>query len=392
MEKLVKKTKKTKFLYLLLFLIVTIVGVSTCIILIVKNKEKTNKNNFSKIKTHFSNVEVEKVKTNSNSKLLTFPGVAKASHTAVLFFRIRGPIITVNVKPGDIVKKGELLMQADPRDYIKAVNLLKYQMDAQKAKLEKLLSDYKRNSTLHKNKVVSTKDLEAAKSSYYFEYAKMQEFETALKIAKDKLEDTKLFAPFDGVITKRYLEKYEMARVGAPVLAIHDISTIDITAFIPESEVDSILNKQNGEFSVYFNTIKNKVYKTLLYKWNTEADPVTRTYSVVFRIKLPKDELVLPGMTAEIHWRDNNIERKKIYSLPLSAFVVLTRSTGKIWCYNPKTCKVVSRVVKIGSPCGKDRIQVVSGIKENDLIVTQGTHFMRENLPINPILHTEVKK
>ena len=371
-------------------MLVIIAAVFLCILLVINNKEGVNKSNFSQNKIIQSNVEVEKVKANSTSKLITFPGVAEACHTAILFFRIRGPIVTVNVKSGDIVKKGDLLMQADPRDYIKAVNLLKCQMEAQKAKLEKLLSDYKRNLNLHKTKVVSTKALEAAKSSYYFEYAIMQEFETALRIAKDKLEDTKLFAPFEGVITKRYLEKYEMARIGAPVLAIHDISTIDITAFIPESEVDSILNTQNEDFSVHFNVIKNKVYKTQLYKWNTEADSVTRTYSVVFRTKQPENELVLPGMTAEIFWRDKNAERKKIYSLPLSAFVVLTRSIGKIWCYNPKTCKVLSRVVKIGKPCGKDRIQVLSGIKENDLIVTGGTHFMREDLTVNLILHEEV--
>ena len=388
--KKIKKKKLLQLLLLLLFLMVIIVIGFSCKVLIANNKNEINKNSFNHPKIQLSNVEVEKVKANSKNKLLTFPGVAKASHTAVLFFRIQGPIVAVNVKPGDVVKKGQLLMQADSRDYIKNINLLKYQLDAEKEKLDKLLSDYKRNLTLHKSKVVSTKSFEVAKSSYYFEYARIQEFETALKIAKDKLIDTKLFAPFDGVIKKQYLEKYEMAKIGAPVLAMHDISTIDITAFIPESEVHSILNKQNGDFTVHFNTIKNKVYKTHLYKWNTEADPVTRTYSIVFRIKQPKNNLILPGMTAEVYWRENNIQSTKIYSLPLSAFVILTRSTGKIWSYNPKTCKVVSKIVKVGSPYGKNRIHVVSGIKDNDLIITEGAHFMLENLLINPISNSEV--
>ena len=385
------KSKKIKYLYILLVVVVVSVVSVVFIILGARKIIKTEREKLSKPQVQLSNVEVEEVKAYSSNKLLTFPGVAKASHTAVLFFRVQGPIVKVNVKPGDIVKKRQLLMEIDSRDYLKAVRLLKYQKDARKAKLDNLLSDYNRNSKLYNRNAVSTKVFEAAKSSYYFENARMQEIDIALKIAEDKLKDTKLFAPFDGVITNRNLENYEMARVGAPVLGIHDISTIDIDAFIPESEVDFILNKQKGEFSVHFNSIKNKTYKAELFKWNTEADPVTRTYSVVFRTKQSEKELVLPGMTAEVCWYNKNIELKNIYSLPLSAFVILTRSAGKVWSYNPKTRRVTSKVVRIGAPCGEDRIQVISGIKDKDLIVTEGCHFMHENLAINPVLNNGVK-
>ncbi|ACN16485.1 hypothetical protein HRM2_34100 [Desulforapulum autotrophicum HRM2] len=46
-----------------------------------------------------------------------YPGTVKASRTAKLAFRVAGPLSRVDIKLGDAVKRGQVLMQIDPQDY-----------------------------------------------------------------------------------------------------------------------------------------------------------------------------------------------------------------------------------------------------------------------------------
>lgn len=71
----------------------------------------------SEHKENVVNVKTDTVKVYGSGKSATFPGRIKAGDDINLSFRIAGPIPSINVSPGNYVRKGDVLAQIDPRDY-----------------------------------------------------------------------------------------------------------------------------------------------------------------------------------------------------------------------------------------------------------------------------------
>ncbi len=327
-------------------------------------------------------VVVMDAKAGDDIKGISFPAYVQASRKAVLFFRVSGPVFEVNVKLGDKVKKGAVLFKIDSRDYERQANLLKHQLRAEKARLEKATLNFHRYKKLHEKKAVSKQEFDQKRSEYLVEQANVSELENHIRIALDHLKDTELKAPFDGIMTEQHLEKHEMARAGEPVLAMHDISMVEVVAFVPEDEIASLVSTKNNAFQVCFTSIKDKSFKAKLYEWSTKANPVTRTYAAIFRIKQPSNNSVLPGMTAELIWTKHKSNKSLIFNLPISAFVSTTHKTGKIWLIDPKEQTTFSQTVAIGGYSDGDCLQVTSGLKPGSLVVIEGAHFLREGTKV----------
>jgi len=334
-------------------------------------------------------VVVMKVRPGSNIQSITFPAYVQASCEAVLFFRVSGPIVEVNVKPGDKIKKGTVMFKIDSRDYERKVNLLKHNLASEKARFEKAILSFERYRKLYNKAAVSKEQFDQKRSEYLVGSAKISELETSIRIAGDHLKDTELKAPFDGIVTEQHLEKYEMARAGEPVLAMHDISMIEVVAFIPEDDIVNLVsdkkNKLNNIFYVSFPSIQGEKFKVKLYQWNTRANPATRTYGVVFRLKQPAGTSVLPGMTAELIWAKHKIHKSPIFNLPVSAFVSINSKSGKIWIVDPETQTAVPKIVGIGKYSKGACLQVTSGLKLNSLVIIDGTHFLRKGTKVKII-------
>ena len=323
-------------------------------------------------------VVVLKVKPGVDVQSISFPAYVQASSEAVLFFRVSGPIIEVNVKPGDKVKKGTVLFKIDPRNYDREVNLLKNQLTAEKARLEKAMLEFERHKKLLSKRIVSKRDFDLKRSIFLVEQAKASELENRIKIAMDHLKDTELKAPFNGIVTEQHLEKHEMARAGEPVLAMHDICTIEVVAFIPEGDISCIVSDKNNQFHACFAPIKNHNFPVKLQEWNTRANSATRTYEVVFRMKQPSGSPILPGMTAELIWQKHNSNPSSIFNIPLYAFVSTTHITGKLWVIDQESQTAAPKTVAIGKYCEGGSLQVISGLESDCLVVVEGAHFLRE--------------
>ena len=330
-------------------------------------------------------VTVVKVKLENNIEKLSYPAYVQANCEAVLFFRVSGPIVEVNVKPGDKVTKGTVMFKIDSRDYERKVSQLKCQLAAQKARLDESLLEFQRNKGLYDKHAVSKMQFDKKLSKYLVEKANIDFIKSETRVAMDQLADTKLKAPFDGIVTKQHLEKYEMARAGDPVLAMHDISLVEIVAFIPEDDIINLIKNKNSAFQVCFPSIKNKSFKAVLYEWSTIANKETRTYGVVFRIKQPSEICFLPGMTAELIWEKHKPGKSTTFNVPLAAFVSTSLKSGKIWTVDPQTNTALSQTVTLGKYNKGECLQVAAGLKTNSLVVVEGAHFLRRGTKVNII-------
>ena len=157
----------------------------------------------------------------------SFPGRAAATQEVNLAFEVPGTLIERLVDKGDEVKKGQRLARLDPRDYKNALDAAKASRDRVKAYLERIKQAVKTGA-------VSRQDLTDAQ-------AKFDVGQAQVNIKAKALDDTRILAPYDGIVAATYVENFQRVRAKQQVLRLLDISKIEMTLDIPESLISNAL-------------------------------------------------------------------------------------------------------------------------------------------------------
>ena len=87
----------------------------------------------------------------------------------------------------------------------------------------------------------------------------MQAARAAVELAGIQLKHTQLRAPFNGIITSRYIEPGEVVLPGREVLTLSDLTTVELKIFVDETEIGNVKPGQKAEVRV--DTFPDKVYR-----------------------------------------------------------------------------------------------------------------------------------
>ncbi|ARN56882.1 efflux RND transporter periplasmic adaptor subunit [Sedimentisphaera salicampi] len=327
--------------------------------------------------------EVKKLELNTGN---SYPGTVNPCENTRLSFRVSGPLVEVAAAPGDNVKKGDLLMQIDPRDYNDSISVLEANLARAKAEKLKTKLDYDRAKKLFSQNVIPKADYDAAKSAYESAEASIQSTQAQLQIARHKLEDTSLRAPYEGVITEQFAENHEMIQKGQVVMSMQDISRLEVDINVPENEIVNYELERGKEAGVKFPAFGEKLFSASLSEWNTSASNRTRTYQLTFTLD-PQGSQLLPGMTAELSLKTNTQAGKTI--VPAGAVVSLGRNRSAVWVYNEENGRASKKEVSAGRLYGSSKIVIESGLKGGETIVTKGADFITEDTELRDTAQSE---
>jgi len=382
---------KNKIIYIIIAVLITVILVGTFISISIMHEKKAEQNH--KLLEMYNSprpVFTEIVNYNKSNGKRKYPGSVGSSQEVILSFRVGGPLTEVNVKPGDHVKRGEILMRIDSRDYEDRLRTLKARLFGAKAKLIKTSNDYFRIKKLIKNGVVSISEHDASFSSYTSSKAVVKDYEAQIQTASHQLQDTKLKAPFDGIITKKYVDNNEAIAVGQPVIEMHNNKELEIEISVPENEM--MIHKLNtNEYGIAtFPTLKGKEFPVRLKEWDVRASKITRTYNVIFSLLNTEGIQIFPGMTAEVSWLPKKVNGNFFTTVPFSAIVSDDNGkTSSVWIYDKASSTAKLRKIVLGQLVDSNRVIVLKGLKPGNEIITAGTQFLAEGMKVKPIKRTE---
>lgn len=301
--------------------------------------------------------EVPHIDSNSYDAFLA---EVDAGSRAQLSFKVAGVIEKLQVRDGQKVKKGEVLVSLDPTDYQLAVDARQTQYDLVKTR-------FSRSKKLHDKKLLSTDTFEQSETAFKAASANLKE-------AKVDLQDSKLKAPFDGLVSLSFVKEHQFVAAKTAILNIINNDKLDINISLPVPYVDALgVNVlKDKKFMVVFDFHSAMMYPAQFKEISTEADPATNTYKATVTIDRPSGSNLLTGMTGQVLIA--NTLKSNPLLLPEGAWISKQAAQGRLWRYNKENKTVTAidvTINKLGA--------VVDGLSEGDLIVTAGAKDLKQD-------------
>ena len=204
---------------------------------------------------------------------------------------------TVLVRPGAIVKHGEILATLDCRNASASQRAVAAQARAIDARQKASADEAARTHVLLDGGFVSPNEAEQKTAQSASQLADLES--TKAKLASTALEvnDCILRSPFDGEVARRTMDPGAFVRPGTSIVSVVDRSTVRMTADAPESDFAIIAPGTKITLHVYAT---NRDLTATITRRAPAADATTRT--VRFEIDIPDPKREIPvGTTGEIH-------------------------------------------------------------------------------------------
>ena len=332
-------------------------------------------------------VKLMKVSGSLAGKTRTLPGTVRASDRVDLAFQVPGPLVELPVKEGQKVKKGTLVARIDPRDYDTNLRNAEGLLAKAEAGLVYAIAEHRRYVKVKETDAGAVSDsmVSLKLAAEKVARADLQSAKASVAAARDQLAYTRLKAPFDGVIARKYVDNYQEVMAKEAILSLQNVADVEVLIDVPELMIAPI-RKTLPRFYAQFTADPNRRFELRIKEFATQADSVTQTYRLVLVMPAPSGIRVLPGMTVDVSIEFTE-EAEGGAEILIPAIAVFADNAGKtqVWVIDPKTNKVQRRAVTTGDLSGNDSIRIVSGLNPDETIAISGVTKLREGQAVRAL-------
>lgn len=315
-------------------------------------------------------VKVSVIGSGESGVVREFPATVRATQRAAIAFQVSGKLVELPVQEGMQVEKGQLLAHIDDTDYRSSVSAA----EAERSKTE---GNYKRAKGLLADNYVSEAEFDTISAAYDVAKSNLEKAEKALR-------DTRLLAPFSGVVARTFVENFQEVQAKETVLSLQNNSALELVVNVPENMIVRRDHKMKIIVTGSFDAIPDKVFPLSVKEFATEADSSTQTFQYVLNLEDTSGHNLLPGMTATVRLETQGGLPAERVVLPLAALVAGEQAQKTVWTVSDDG-SVHAQPVAVGELVGADKVSVLTGLAVGDRVVIAGMSAMREGLIVKPI-------
>ena len=186
---------------------------------------------------------------------------------------------------------------------------------------------------------------------------------------KAQIEDLKIKAPFDGLTSVRNFSEGSFIKPGDVITNLYDIKKLKVQAYVPENFVGKV--KENTEFVITSNLIDDLKVNGNVSIIDPLIDSNTRTFKIIGVIDNKKKD-IKPGMMINL-----KLLFSKRNAILLRENSVFNQDNLSYVYLVDKQNKILKKQIEVGSKFN-GMIEVLNGIKQNDLVVYEGINKIRD--------------
>jgi RND family efflux transporter MFP subunit len=310
----------------------------------------------------------------SNSSFITASGKIESENSANLSTRMMGYVTKVNVKVGQNVSAGQLLVSINNTD----LQAKKAQVDASitqaTAGYNNAKKDYDRFVNLFAQQSASQKELDDMTARYEMAKAGLEAAKQMRNEVMAQFSYSNITAPFSGTVINTFVKEGDMANPGMPLVSIEGASRLQVTAMVSESDISNVKNGMSVKINVKSlnKEVTGKVSEVSLSAKNTGGQ-------YLVKVTLDKmDKQILSGMFVNVQFSTAKKEvtsvKSDVVMIPESALVRQGQLSGIYTIGNDNVA--ILRWLRIGKTFG-NQVEVLSGLAADEqyIVSAEGKLF-----------------
>jgi len=284
-------------------------------------------------------------------------GMVQAKHRATLESKLSGRINTLNANLGKSVQSGDLLVRIDVAE-------IKARLEQTEASLEQAERAWKRVSTLFEQEAATRAEYDAAQSRSRIANGAVAE-------ARAIMNHAEIVAPFDGVVTNKWVNLGDLAAPGKPLIGIEDPTALELVADLPQTIASGI--RTDSRLVVQADGVSGDATGRVS-EVSPAADSVTRTIRI--KVDLPEKGRFISGQFARLRVP---IGERRFLRVP-EASVVRRGQMEVAFVVVDEHAQL--RLVKTGKQIHEE-VEILSGLHEGDFVVIEDVSQLMDGQPVN---------
>lgn len=319
-------------------------------------------------------VKLSQAKIETIHDIIGASGQTQEFERVILTARITQPVVSVRVKIGDKVKKGQILVEFEKKLLKAIINEAKESLNKSMTNLDYKKLNYNRLLNLYNQNLIAKAELEKAD-----EQVKIAQWEYSQAIhqsekAMQDLDYATVKSSITGIILEKSINPGETPKLDAPLVILGIIDDIFMMAKVAEDKISYV--QLNQEVEVSFDSFRNEVFKGTVTKIDPVTEPKTRTFIAYIKIH-NKGLRLTPGLTGFARIKNY----KTSLAVPAVSIINPVGETATVFVVDSNSIVHIRRV-KIGVSAG-GFTEIVEGLREGETVVTAGIEFLKDGDRIN---------
>lgn len=308
------------------------------------------------------NVDVVTAARTVIPRIVMATGTIEAENSVEVSTRLMGHVREVLVREGQTVQTGEVLVRIDDTD----MQARKRQAEAGIAEAQAVLDNAETNlerfRRLYAENSVSKSQLDDVRTGRDRALAGLQQAQAMLSEVEVQLEYLRIVAPTSGTVTRRLVDRGDMANPGMPLVMLEQNNIMKVRAGLSERDVDLV--DVGAEVRVRVTSLDQATFTVPVARVLPAANPMSRTFDL--EAYLPNDDGRLKsGMFARV---EVPVGTREAVLVPTVAVHERGQLSG-VWVVDD-TDTAHLRWIRTGREIG-DEVEVLSGLAGGDVVVLQ---------------------
>ena len=311
-------------------------------------------------------------------------GTLAPENDATLRAEIAGSVVQTLVDQGQRVTRGQLVARIDDSGIRDAALSARSALSTAQANLEIAQRENERNEALLKAGAIAERNVEQSRTQVTAARSQLANAQALLASAQKQLENTRILAPFDGIVSARPINAGDVVTPGTAIMTIVDPRTMRLEASVPAEALPSVRLGGTVDFTV--NGYPNRRFSGRITRINPVADPTTRQVRILASLPNQAGTLV-GGLFAEGRVSS---EMRVAPVLPTSAVDERGLRPTVIVLKGGRTQKAE---VQLGiRDAATETVEVVSGVVPGDTVLLGAARGISAGTPVKVSAPTDVKK
>ncbi len=288
-------------------------------------------------------------------------GVVQALRQTVVAAQVAGAIQQIEVKVGDRVRAGQVLMRIDARAANQAAEVSEAQAQAARAQGQLAAREFERQQQLFKQNYISRAALEQAEAQHKASQAQVQAQLAQWSQARTQSGFNIVRSPYDGVLAELPVALGDMALPGRPLASVYDPQALRVSTHLPQTLAAALMNSPAGvQIEIPALGAATPKLTTGRVQIMPTGDAASHTQELRIDLVAPPSGVV-PGMFARVWLPMNPASTTNAgkLSVPRSA-IVQRAELSAVYVLDPKG-RPLLRLVRLGAQRG-EMVEVLSGL------------------------------